>query len=163
MTKIKEIIFNLMYIMIIIYLLVFVPCIWGHKPLMVISGSMEPTLKIGSLLYYHKENVSDLNKNDILVFESKSHIISHRIVDITETGFIVKGDANRSIDFNEVKNNQVLGKGTNWCIPLLGFYADFIYTHKYLLYISITILIIDMCNEHYQKKKKDGILYEKGN
>jgi hypothetical protein len=39
--KIKNIIFKILYMLIIIYLLIFVPCIWGHKPLVVISGSME--------------------------------------------------------------------------------------------------------------------------
>src|SRR5574344_1058742 len=130
--KIKNIIFKILYMLIIIYLLIFVPCIWGHKPLVVISGSMEPSLKVGSILYYHYEEHDNFNKNDILVFKSKEHIISHRIVENLEDGFITKGDANSIIDSSEIYDNQVLGKGTNWCIPYLGFYADFIYTHKYL-------------------------------
>ena len=162
--KIKNIIFKILYMLIIIYLLIFVPCIWGHKPLVVISGSMEPSLKVGSILYYHYEEHDNFNKNDILVFKSKEHIISHRIVENLEDGFITKGDANSIIDSSEIYDNQVLGKGTNWCIPYLGFYADFIYTHKYLLFISIIILIIDLCNDNYREHKKKGKLkYEKSN
>ena len=71
------------------------------------------------------------DRGDILVYQTKNHIISHRIVDDTDNGFITKGDANKSLDGNLVKDEQVLGKGTDWCIPLLGYYADFIYNHKY--------------------------------
>ena len=53
--KMKNLIFSILYILVIIYLLIFVPSLWGQKPLVVISGSMEPTLQVGGLLYYHEE------------------------------------------------------------------------------------------------------------
>lgn len=152
--KIKNLIFGILYILIIIYLLIFVPCLWGHKPLVVISGSMEPTLKVGGILYYEKIDLDDFNKDDILVYKTKNHIISHRIVEIIDDGFITKGDANNSIDSILVKEEQVLGKGTDWSIPYLGYYADFIYTHKYLLYIAIAIIVVDLLNDLYHSHKK---------
>lgn len=160
--KIKNVIFRILYVLIIIYLLVFVPCLWGHKPLVVISGSMEPTLKVGGILYYEKMELEDFKINDILVYKTKDHIISHRIVDIVDDGFITKGDANNSVDNNLVNKNQVLGKGTNWSIPYIGYYADFIYTHKYLLYISLSIIVVDLLNDFYRDhKKKRGLINEK--
>ena len=135
--KIKSFIFSILYVLIIIYLLIFVPSLWGHRPLVVISGSMEPTLQVGGLLYYHEENIDNFKKDDILVYKSRNHIISHRVVEKLDDGFITKGDANKSVDSAIISNSKVLGKGTNWCIPYLGLYADFIYTHKYLLFISI--------------------------
>lgn len=152
--KIKNLIFGILYILIIIYLLIFVPCLWGDKPLVVISGSMEPTLKVGGILYYEKIDLDDFNKDDILVYKTKNHIISHRIVEIIDDGFITKGDANNSIDSILVKEEQVLGKGTDWSIPYLGYYADFIYTHKYLLYIAIAIIVVDLLNDLYHSHKK---------
>ena len=160
--KIKNVIFRMLYVLIIIYLLVFVPCLWGHKPLVVISGSMEPTLKVGGILYYEKIELEDFKTNDILVYKTKDHIISHRIVDIVDDGFITKGDANNSVDNNLINKNQVLGKGTNWSIPYIGYYADFIYTHKYLLYISLSIIVVDLLNDFYRDhKKKRGLINEK--
>ena len=159
--KIKNVIFRILYVLIIIYLLVFVPCLWGHKPLVVISGSMEPTLKVGGILYYEKIDLEDFKIDDILVYKTKDHIISHRIVDIVDDGFITKGDANNSIDNNLINKNQVLGKGTNWSIPYIGYYADFIYTHKYLLYISLSIIVVDLLNDFYRDhKKKRGLINE---
>ena len=149
---IKNITIKIIYILILIYLFIFIPSLFGYKPLVVISDSMNPTLKVGGILYYHKLDINNFNKDDILVYQSKDHIISHRIVNVTETGFITKGDANNSIDFGEVNNNQVLGKGTNWCIPYIGYYADFIYTHKHYLYIGIFLLIIDMLIDYHKKR-----------
>ena len=161
-TKIKNIIFRIIYILVIIYLLIFIPSLFGHKPLVVVSGSMEPKLKVGSILYYHSEKLTNFNTADILVYKTKDHIISHRIVSQSETGFMTKGDANNAIDSVETKNSQVLGKGTDWCIPYIGYYADFIYNHKFLLYISISILVIDLCNDYYTiRKKKVGDKNEK--
>lgn len=152
--KIKNIVFRMVYILILIYLAIFIPSFWGYKPLVVISGSMEPTLKVGGLLYYHELELNDFDRGDILVYQTKEYIISHRIVDQNKDGFITKGDANGSVDGTLVNNNQVLGKGTNWCIPLIGYYADFIFTHKYLLFISVAIIAIDLCNDKYSAIKK---------
>ena len=162
LVKIKDFIFRIIYILLIIYLLIFVPSLWGQKPLVVISGSMEPTLKVGGILYYEKINIDELDEGDILVYQTNDHIISHRIVDIIENDFITKGDKNNSVDNYLVNRNQVLGKGTNWSIPFIGYYADYIYGHKYLLYISLGIIVVDLCNDVYKEhKKKVGKICEK--
>jgi len=162
LVKIKDFIFRIIYILLIIYLLIFVPTLWGQKPLVVISGSMEPTLKVGGILYYEKINIDELDEGDILVYQANDHIISHRIVDIIENDFITKGDKNNSVDNYLVSSNQVLGKGTDWSIPFIGYYADYIYGHKYLLYISLGIIIVDLCNDVYKEhKKKVGKICEK--
>ncbi len=160
--KIKNCIIKILYFLISIYLLVFIPSFFGHKPLVVISGSMEPTLQVGGILYYHEQDLNDFNQDDILVYKTKKHIISHRIVNQTATGFITKGDANKSIDESEINNSQVLGKGTNWSIPYIGYYADYIYNHKYLLFGAVAIIIVDLGYETYrERKKKVGVLCEK--
>ena len=159
--KIKNFIFSILYVLVIIYLLIFVPSIFGFKPLVVISGSMHPTLKVGGLLYYHEEDLENFKKDDILVYSSRNHIVSHRIVEIHDNGFITKGDANKNIDIDMINNNRVLGKGTNWSIPYLGLYADFIYTHKYLLVLCIIFLIMDSGISYYKNnKRKVGIKNE---
>ena len=150
LVKIKNCIFKIIYILVTIYLLIFVPTIWGEKPLVVISGSMEPTLKVGGILYYEKIVLNDFKEGDILVYELNEHTISHRIVDITDNGFLTKGDNNNSIDTYEVENMQVIGKGTNWSIPYIGYYADFVYNHKYLLFISVGVIIIDLLVDSYK-------------
>lgn len=152
--KIKNIIFKIIYLLIIVYLLIFVPKIFGYHPLVVVSGSMEPALKVGGILYYHKENIEDFNAGEILVYQTPEHIISHRIVEYKQDGFVTKGDANNSEDFDLVEASQILGEGTNWSIPYLGYYADYIYNHKYLLFISLGIIFVDLCGDMYDTHKK---------
>lgn len=153
----KNIIFKVFYILIIIYLIIFIPVLWGKRPLVVISGSMEPILKVGGILYYEKINLDDFKKDDILVYQLNEHIVSHRIVNINEYGFETKGDNNNSNDSYIVDKNNVIGRGNNWSIPYIGYYADFIYNHKYLL---ILMIILSYFNISFNSRKdKKG--YEK--
>ena len=156
--RIKNCIFKIIYILVIIYLLIFIPTIWGQKPLVVISGSMEPTLNVGGILYYHNKDYQDFEIGDILVYRLNDHNISHRVYDITSDGIITKGDANKTYDDLLITENIILGEGTDWCIPFIGYYADFIYRHKYLLVITIGLIITDMI---FDKKKKAGVRNEK--
>ena len=152
--RLKNNIFKIIYILVLIYLIIFIPTFWGKNPLVVISGSMEPTLKVGGILYYEKIDLNDFKEGDILVYELNEHTISHRIVDITDNGFLTKGDNNNSIDTYEVENMQVIGKGTNWSIPYIGYYAYFVYNHKYLLFISVGVIIIDLLVDSYSDRKR---------
>lgn len=151
----KNIIIKLLYILISIYLIIFIPSIWGEKPLVILSGSMEPILKVGGILYYKEENINDFNEGDVLVYQLNDHIISHRIVKVLDGSFITKGDNNKSIDTYEVLNYQILGKGTNWSIPYIGYYADFIYNHKYLLVIAAGLIFMDILYDNKKEKMKN--------
>lgn len=153
MKFLKEIFIKIIYVFLLIYLIIFIPKLFGYNPLVVISGSMEPTLKVGGLLYYEEIDINDFKEKDILVYELKDHIISHRVVEHLDNGFITKGDANNSYDSSIVSNTQVLGRGTNWSIPLLGYYADFIFRHKYILKILLSIGIIDLFVDYLIKRK----------
>lgn len=146
----KNIIFKVFYILIIIYLIIFIPVLWGKRPLVIISGSMEPILKVGGILYYEKIHLDDFKKDDILVYQLNEHIVSHRIVNINEYGFETKGDNNISNDSYIVNKNNVIGRGNNWSIPYIGYYADFIYNHKYLL---IVMIILSYFNIWFNSRK----------
>ena len=151
----KNIIIKLLYILISIYLIIFIPSIWGEKPLVVISGSMEPTLKVGGILYYKQEKIKDFKEGDILVYQLNDIIISHRIMKILDNSFITKGDNSETIDINEVSEYQILGKGTSWSIPYIGYYADFIYNHKYLLVIAAGLIFMDILYDNKREKMKN--------
>ena len=154
MRFLKEIFIKIIYLFLLMYLIIFIPKLFGYNPLVVISGSMEPTLKVGGLLYYEEIDINDFKEKDILVYELKDHIISHRVVEHLDNGFITKGDANNSYDSSIVSDNQVLGRGTNWSIPILGNYADFIFRHKYILKILLSIGIIDLFVDYLIKRKE---------
>lgn len=153
-TKIKNYFFKIIYILVLIYLLTFVPSFIGYKPLVILSGSMEPVLKVGGILYYHEVDIDSFEENDILVYKTKNHIISHRVVSKTDNGYITRGDNNWNIDDGEIDKSQILGKGTNWSIPFLGYYTNFIYTHKYILFVAVILVLFDLMNDYYFIHKK---------
>ena len=70
---IRKILSSILYILLLLYLIIFIPVIWGYKPLVIISGSMEPKLKVGGILYYKKINQAEYKINDIVVFKSKKY------------------------------------------------------------------------------------------
>ena len=157
-TLLKNIILKITYIFIIIYLLIFIPVLWGYHPLVIVSGSMEPILKVGGLMYYEKIDLNDFKTGDILVYRTKEHIVSHRVVKKLNSSFITKGDVNDIVD-GEVYNQNVLGRGTNFSIPLLGYFADFIYYHKFILIIIFGLMIIDQMIYKDRERKKFNELY----
>lgn len=140
---IRSIILKLIYILITIYLVIFIPVIWGYKPLVIVSGSMEKVLKVGGILYYKDIDKNMFEIGDVLVYQSKDHIVSHRVVEKTKQGYITKGDVNKESD-GIIDESKILGKGTNWSIPYIGYYAHFIYKHKFILYTFATIIFLDL-------------------
>jgi len=92
-----------------------VPSIFGYKPFMVLSGSMESKIRKGDLIITKViENPNKLNINDVIAFrDAENTVTTHRIIDkVIEKGqtyFITKGDNNTSQDLNLVSLNDVEG------------------------------------------------------
>ena len=73
----------------------------GALPMQILyasSGSMEPVISEGDL--YVVIESSDVKQNDIIAFESQrfDEYVTHRVVDVTDEGYVTKGDANPSTD-----------------------------------------------------------------
>lgn len=92
-----------------------VPSIFGYKPFMVLTSSMEAEILKGDLIITKEVDPGTLKVNDIIAFrDSEGTITTHRIIDeITRNNeklFITKGDNNNSQDRNLVTMNDVEGK-----------------------------------------------------
>lgn len=91
-----------------------VPKIFGYKPFVVLSGSMNPEIKVGDLVLVKEVDTSSLKKDDIIAYrDSQDKVTTHRIVEVINNkeglSFITKGDANNTEDA-EIKASQVEGK-----------------------------------------------------
>jgi signal peptidase len=73
-----------------------IPQLYGYQIYRVQTGSMTPTLSIGSIIVAKKpQNPEALNNGDIVTFTSNGRIITHRIIEIVNNGNIkyrTKGD-----------------------------------------------------------------------
>lgn len=152
---------NISYILIGIYVIVSVPGIFGITPLIVASGSMEPNYKVGSVLYYKKVAIDEIKENDVITFGTKTDSnVTHRVFEVTDEGFVTKGDANLSPDTEIVQFNEVRGKVLNFNIPYVGFYINFINEHLYLVWIIVFILVSEFFienMENFKIKKMRGV------
>lgn len=92
--------------------------LFGYRAVCVLSGSMEDTLSVGDAVII-KEDESYF-VNDIISFREGSEIITHRIIAITDTGFMTKGDANNTVDSKTVRKENIIGKEV-LIIPWIGY------------------------------------------
>jgi signal peptidase len=88
--------------------------IFGYTARIVVSGSMEPEIKVNSLTIIKKCEIEDIQEGDIICFNYSQDII-HRVIEITtsDSGATVlhtKGDANESADDIEIYDQMVIGK-----------------------------------------------------
>lgn len=107
-----------------------VPSIFGYKPFIVLSGSMESSIYTNDLIFVKEVDTSTLKVSDIIAFrDTNGKVTTHRIVDIKtengETQFITKGDNNNSYDDGSVTMDRVEGKYV-LRIPVVGRYFKFI-------------------------------------
>ena len=111
--KILKIIGNVLIIFVIIAIApIAIPKVFGVQAFNVISGSMEPTISVGSIVYVRNVEFEELSQGDVIAFESGASVVTHRIVEInTEDKLITtKGDANNTEDFNPVSYTNVIGR-----------------------------------------------------
>lgn len=91
-----------------------VPDVFGYKPMIVLSGSMETSIHTGDLVFVKMVDTTTLKENDVIAFRNESDTVTtHRIVEIVyENGkqyFKTKGDANNTEDMNLVEMKDVEG------------------------------------------------------
>jgi signal peptidase len=95
----------------------------GVKPLVVLSGSMEPNYNVGGIVFVNTHaDAADLEVGDVVTFQiSGENVVTHRIVSLDETAqtFVTKGDANDSED-PPVPYGNLVGTAV-FHIPLLGY------------------------------------------
>ena len=77
-------------------------------PYVVVSGSMEPALPVGSVCIVDCQQRSP-DKGDIISYKAGEGIVTHRVIEVTEDGYVTKGDANDTKDPGIVKEKQIFG------------------------------------------------------
>ena len=129
----------IMWLVIIICLAMFIPRIAGIDSYVVISGSMEPAIPVGSLVYSKEVDPATLIPGEVIVFYSSSGTggssqtgnsrntipVTHRVIENRqqEGEIVTKGDANAHEDLFPVTYNNVLGRVV-FHIRSLGYVAS---------------------------------------
>lgn len=114
----------LLIVVILLCIPLTIPRLGGYQIYTVVSGSMEPAIPIGSLVYVHQVEPAEVEEKEVIAFYSSTDsgaIITHRVVKnrVVSGEIVTKGDANDAQDPMPVEYEQVLGKVT-LSIPTLG-------------------------------------------
>lgn len=131
----------ILLILVLIIAVIFAPRLFSIEPMVVVSGSMEPSYMKGSLLYV-KEDTGGIKTGDAITFYRHGELVTHRVVEINadEKTYITKGDANQVNDAEPVAWSDVAGVPV-FDIPVLGYTASFLGTTQGK-FVFIVMLII---------------------
>lgn len=146
----------------------------GFQVFTVLSGSMEPTYHVGSLIYVKDVDYKELQSGDVITFLlDEDTVATHRIVEVVpdETDpetlrYRTKGDANDAEDGSLVHYKNVIGSPV-FTIPKLGYFADYIQNPPgtyvaisagavLLLLVFLPDLFSSNDKDKEEKKKKGG-------
>ncbi|MFL6090588.1 MAG: signal peptidase I [Aeromicrobium sp.] len=119
--------------------------VFGLTPLIVQSGSMEPTVKTGSLLITRDTPAAQLRVGQVVTVKRHDHtLVTHRIVQITHRGATasieLKGDANKVRD-PEVYDVRQAGRMVV-AIPFAGRVAAWMSGSTGLFFLGIYVAFL---------------------
>lgn len=145
----------------------YVPQWFGIEPMIVLSGSMEPTYPVGSLLYVKQIQTDSIKKGDVITFLLDGQTpVTHRVVEVdkkTRT-CTTKGDANNTVDGSPVAFEQVIGTPA-FHVKKAGYLADKISRPAgkigYIAAIVVDLILMVMGDLIWPESKKEGRKHEK--
>ena len=120
--------------------------ILGYSPLIVMTGSMEPEIKKGDIIFVKSISQENLKNGDIITYyiPEGEKTITHRIIDISEKNgkifYKTQGDNNNTPDSNLVSYDQIIGT-IKFKINGIGKLLVYIFTGTGLCAVIIIVLI----------------------
>ena len=125
-----------------------VPDVFGIKPMIVLSGSMETSIHTGDLVFVKMVDANTLREDDVIAFRNESDTVTtHRIIEIVmqngQKYFKTKGDANNSEDANLVAMDDVEGIYIGR-IAKVGNFLMFMQQPIGLIIVLLVILVVGL-------------------
>lgn len=126
-------------------ILLLLPVATGCKAFAVLTNSMSPTLRYGTLVFVQKVDFNEVKVNDIATFQSQKDqdkIFTHRIVkiDVEKQAFTTKGDANPVEDAVDIGYSQMVGKVVA-IVPFAGIVTAAL-SNIYMAAVIILLLVV---------------------
>jgi signal peptidase I, archaeal type len=121
-----------------------IPHIFGYQTLAVLSGSMEPTYRVGSIVFVKSVAPESVRPGDAITFRlSGDTVATHRVVkvDFAKKQFITKGDANNTED-GPTDYSSLVGRASKFSVPLLGYLSVYIKTRQGILAATAVAVVV---------------------
>lgn len=122
-----------------VILLMVLPMATGGAALTVLSGSMTPTIPVGSIVLVQPVDPDAVRADDVITFTDSSSLVTHRVMDIgtDDEGryFVTQGDANQGPDKTPLRDEAI--RGRVWFhVPFIGSVRDAVATPEGMLVIA---------------------------
>lgn len=122
--------------------------IFGNGCLIVVTGSMEPTIHIKELIIIQEQK--DYKINDIVTYKNKeNNFVTHRIIEINGNEIITRGD-NNTINDDPIKVTDIEGKVIFHSIVLGEL---FLYWLKPIIILIIIISVLNYIKYSFLSRK----------
>jgi len=154
-TSIATIISSTIYIIIALAIIIaLLPMVAGYRPVVVLSGSMEPTYPVGSVIYYKAAEYKDINVGDAITFGiGENSLATHRVIgkDDANQELRTKGDNNPTEDPNPVLYANVAGKTAKLAIPYAGIISTYLKEIPVIIIIAAVLIICSILTPEKRK------------
>ncbi len=133
------------------------PDFFGYKSFVIVSGSMEPTIKKGDAIIVKEVPEEEIKANDIISFMQGQTNVTHRIIDITiENGvrkYKTKGDNNNSEDKEKITYEQIEGK-YQLKINQFGVITNILKSKITLMILILIIIVMYVYKSRMENKRQ---------
>lgn len=128
----------------------FVPRVFGYTPYAVLSGSMEPELPVGSMVFVRQVEPTDIAVGDSVTFyRSDGAVVTHQVYEIDPVAQTIgtQGIANKNADGIIMHDaeytpfSRVIGI-VSFCVPYLGFVNAYCTTMPGLLVVVAVLALL---------------------
>ena len=118
------------------------PTLFGFATAVVISGSMEPTIRVNDLVVIRAQK--EYNVDDVVTFRGDGLPVTHRIIGERTDGagvryFITQGDNNNTPDRSEITADKIAGKVIR-TVPKFGYVQSFL--QKPIGFVVLSVALI---------------------
>jgi signal peptidase len=113
-----------------------VPLLLGYQPIVVTSGSMEPSIRTADVVITSASDGEDLEVGAVINFDVGDSDTLHRIIEVTDEGYRTAGDANRVDDSTLVTPEQINGIGTV-VVPFVGYPSLWLSARAWLQVVAV--------------------------
>ena len=137
-----------------------IPHLTGYEVYNVVSGSMEPEIPVGSILYVKPAEPESLEEAEVIAFQSGNAVVAHRVVKnkLVEGELVTKGDANAGEDLNTVPYSAVIGR-VEYHLPALGRLL-FLYTSQlgkiYVFFFAACGVMLNLLAGIMRSRQQEG-------
>ena len=137
------------------------PRLFCISPYIVLSGSMEPEIHAGSIVYMDESITPEQTReNDIIGYRMNDEIkVVHRVMELDKNNHsvVTKGDANEVEDINPVMFEQIEGRAII-SIPYMGYIVTWIRSKLGIIAITalVGIFFITMTGKNNNQQEVEG-------